>query len=137
MITLTHMHILLLVDPNYFSKAHDLYVPQAEWVRMWRECRGLDYAPICDVRRTKRVSEVTKYVTKSNDYLDEDADGWNADPDTIGTLHVALKNRRLIAWSRELSTIRKEFDMSDDDMSEAGNGLLRLTEGGVEVPRCE
>lgn len=118
-----HMHILLFVDENYFAKSHDLYVPQAEWARLWRECRGLNYHPVVDVRRMKRVSEVAKYVTKSADYLTADADGWSADPDTIGALHVALKSRRLIGWSRELGVIRKELGCSDDDMEDGNLGF--------------
>jgi plasmid rolling circle replication initiator protein Rep len=118
-----HTHILLFVDENYFAKSHDLYVPQAEWARLWGECRGLDYHPIVDIRRMKRVSEVAKYVTKSADYLTAGDDGWTADPDTIAALHVALKSRRLIAWSSELNKVRKELGCSDDDMAEAGNGF--------------
>jgi plasmid rolling circle replication initiator protein Rep len=120
-----HMHILLFVDEKYFSKAFDLYVPQAEWARLWGECRGLTYRPIVDVRRMKGVSEVTKYVTKSQDYLtwSSDESGWQADTDTIKALHVALKGRRLIAWSRELGVIRKELGCSDDDMDDGGTGF--------------
>jgi plasmid rolling circle replication initiator protein Rep len=118
-----HTHILLFVDEDYVAKSHDLYVPQAEWSRLWRECRGLDYRPVVDVRRMKRVSEVAKYVTKSADYLTTDEDGWSADPDTIEALHVALKSRRLIAWSRELGLIRKELGCSDDDMEDGNTGF--------------
>jgi plasmid rolling circle replication initiator protein Rep len=118
-----HTHILVFVDENYFAKTHDLYVPQAEWARLWRECRGLNYQPVVDVRRMKRVSEVAKYVTKAADYLTADEDGWSADPDTIAALHVALKSRRLIAWSRELGAIRKELGCSDDDMEDGNTGF--------------
>jgi hypothetical protein len=118
-----HTHILLFVDEKYFSKSVDLYVPQAEWARLWGECRGLDYRPIVDVRRMRRVSEVTKYVTKAQDYLTADENGWSADPDTIQALHVALKGRRLIAWSRELGVIRKELGCSDDDMEDGRMGF--------------
>jgi plasmid rolling circle replication initiator protein Rep len=120
-----HMHILLFVDENYFSKAQDLYVSQAEWARLWGECRGLSYHPIVDVRRMKRVSEVTKYVTKAQDYLtwSDEVDGWKADSSTIEALHVALKGRRLVAWSRELSALRKELGHSDDDIDEGSMGF--------------
>jgi plasmid rolling circle replication initiator protein Rep len=64
-----HVHILLLVDRNYFNKRHDLYIDQAEWSRLWVECRGLDYTPVVDLRRVRHLSEVTKYVTKAQDYL--------------------------------------------------------------------
>jgi hypothetical protein len=118
-----HTHILLFVDETYFAKSRDLYVPQAEWARMWRECRGFDYQPVVDVRRMRRASEVAKYITKAADYLTEDADGWRADPDTIAALHVALKGRRLIAWSRELNAIRKNLGCSDDDMEDVSTGF--------------
>jgi hypothetical protein len=48
--------ISIFVDEKYFSKAVDLYVSQAEWARLWGECRGLDYRPVVDIRRMKRAS---------------------------------------------------------------------------------
>ncbi len=121
-----HMHILLLVDPRYFSKQADLYLAQADWARLWADCRGLDYVPVVDVRRMRRTSEATKYCTKVMDYLSwrGEAEGWVADVDTVGVLHRALKGRRLVAWSAELMAIRKDLGKKDDDeLVEDGNGF--------------
>lgn len=106
-----HFHALLAVKPSYFTHA---YVPQAEWVRRWRQACKLDYDPVVDVRRVKPLSpavaqacgeafaeamgglrEVSKYVTKPAD-LGERAG------DAVQGL-AALKNRRFIdsgGWLR-------------------------------------
>jgi len=120
-----HMHILLLVDARYFNKRHDLYISQPEWARLWADCRGLDYAPVVDVRRMRRTSEATKYCTKVMDYLSwRGAEGWVADVDTVGVLHRALKGRRLVAWSGELAAVRKDLGKKDDDeLVDDGNGF--------------
>jgi len=106
-----HIHILLLVDRRYFSKQHDLYMEQADWARLWADCRGLDYLPVVDIRRMSRVAEASKYATKVMDYLSwrGEAEGWVADVDTVEVLHRALKGRRLVAWSAELTAIRKDL----------------------------
>jgi plasmid rolling circle replication initiator protein Rep len=113
-----HIHVLLFVDEGYFDTSLDLYVPQEKWAKLWKACRVLDYVPVVDVRRMKNVSEVTKYVTKASDYMCEDETGWSADPFTIRDLHIALKKRRLIAWSRELQSVRQRLGCSDDELGE-------------------
>lgn len=77
-----HFHALLLVKPSMLTGRG--YVPQKRWTEMWRECCGLDYDPIVDIRTVKErnagktddtpegvscglaraVKEVVKYTTK-------------------------------------------------------------------------
>jgi len=42
-------------------------------------CHGLDYTPICHVKKVTNLRELTKYITKPSDYLIRGPDGWEAD----------------------------------------------------------
>lgn len=104
-----HIHAILLVDKGYF-KGPD-YMETTEWVRMWRTAMGLDYDPICDVRRVrngkkKSVAEVSKYTVKDTDYI-------KADPDLtdklVAVLGGALRSRRLYAYGGLLKEIAKRL----------------------------
>jgi len=76
-----HLHIILAVDGNYFG-AWENYITQDNWVRMWKSCMTVKYTPIVSVQKIKpkvntegeitmasSVSEITKYVVKSGDYV--------------------------------------------------------------------
>lgn len=45
-----HLHLLCLVPASYFGP---LYIKQARWVELWRDCARLDYDPVVDVRTVK------------------------------------------------------------------------------------
>jgi hypothetical protein len=45
-------------------------------------------------------------------------DQWLCDDEVLETLHYGLANRRMIAWSRSLSPIRKSLGFLDDEASE-------------------
>ena len=53
--------------------------------------------------------EVAKYVTKPGGYLELTGEQWCCDDEVLETLHYGLASRRMIAWSRSLSRIRKEL----------------------------
>ena len=73
-----HLHCLLFVPPRYFGRG---YVRTTEWAEHWRQCLGVDYTPIVDVRRAydsagrdvpaglpiSAVMEASKYITKQAD----------------------------------------------------------------------
>jgi len=75
-----HYHILLAVNPSYFS---NYYITQSEWTESWKLSLGIDYNPIvhiksvkgndkdiCDVKMIqKAVSEVAKYMVKPMDLV--------------------------------------------------------------------
>ena len=66
-----------------------------------------------------RSQYVAKYVTKPGGYLELTGEQWRCDDEVLETLHYGLANRRMIAWSRSLSAIRKELGFLDgDDQSE-------------------
>jgi hypothetical protein len=72
-----HLHLLCLVPASYFGA---LYIKQARWVELWKECARLDYDPIVDVRTVKpkpgeaeetalgsALRETFKYAVKSGE----------------------------------------------------------------------
>jgi plasmid rolling circle replication initiator protein Rep len=111
-----HFHILLVIDEPYFDPSSGLYIPHAEWCAMWERALRATGHRVVDIRVTDNPGEVAKYVTKPRAYLRLDGDGtWWCDPDRLETLHYALGSRRLVAWSRSLSEIRRRLGFLDED----------------------
>jgi len=77
-----HFHVLLMVQSNYFTKH---YLPQAQWVQMWRKALRAAYDPIVHIQRVKSnwkaadaksddgifkaVRETLKYSVKPSDMI--------------------------------------------------------------------
>ena len=108
-----HLHIILVVNKNYFTKN---YVKQEEWTSLWRESLGCDYKPVVHIETFKNragrgVSEAAKYTVKDNDYLVK------SDPDltdrTVITLDTALHRRRLVAFGGILKSAHKQLNLED------------------------
>jgi hypothetical protein len=112
-----HYHILLLVPPVYFDPDHDLYIEWSEWKALWRRALNADADRIIDIRATDNPNEVAKYVAKPSAYVALTGEEWRCDSLVLETLHYGLASRRMIAWSRSLSEIRRRL------------GFLELKEG--------
>lgn len=110
-----HIHLLLAVNSSYLKSKQ--YIKQKDWVRLWRECMGLDYDPSVDVHVIKprdgdapaengepdadrgigaAVAEVSKYASKPSSYLV--ASDLELTVSAVTTLAAALKGKRLTAW---------------------------------------
>src|SRR5215471_5576076 len=114
-----HFHVLLVVPGAYLEPHSPLYIMQEEWVAIWRKALCADGKRIIDIRLTENHGEVAKYVIKPGGYLELTGEQWRCDDEVLETLHYGLANRRMIAWSRSLSAIRKELGFLDgDDQSE-------------------
>ena len=71
-----HLHILLMVNPSYFSHG---YVKKKEWCAWWKRAAKVKYTPIIDVKAIKAkdsplglLAEIVKYQTKPNDLIFSD-----------------------------------------------------------------
>ncbi len=109
-----HYHCILVVNKSYFTDVK-FYLSQKKWTSLWQESLNCDYVPIVDVRKfknnnTKEISEVSKYTVKDNDYITHDND---LTDETILTLDLALKNRRLVGFSGIFKEIHKELNLKD------------------------
>lgn len=125
-----HIHALVAVDKSYFKSKK--YISQEELTALWRDCCGLDYDPIVDVRRTygddvRAVSEVAKYSTKAGDVIC--FDDWDLTVDTVRVLDAALADRRLIAFGGKFKELHKQLNLDD---TEDGD-LVNVAEGADEL----
>lgn len=148
-----HFHVLLAVEPNYFRDTNK-YIKTEEWVQMWRESLKVNYDPICDIRIVKNkrnpekeikiladkgielassaVAELSKYSTKSEDYLiyneykqvqkgskvkivpiTGSGINENRTDEAVATLDAALSYRRLIAFGGLLKEVKEELSLED------------------------
>ena len=115
-----HFHVLLAFRKSYFTSRY--YLPQAEWARLWRESLRCDYDPIVDIRKCRpdstgslaaATAEVTKYSTKSGDFIIPD--DWDLTVETVRTLDKALNKRRFIAFGGELGELHRKLNLSDPE----------------------
>ena len=115
-----HFHVLLLVRPSYFSHG---YIKQLEWQQQWQMALRADYTPIVDVRTAKAkpgshsasdgdaasaVVEAAKYAAKATQLMELGP--------AITELHWQLKNKRLVAMSKELAKFVKAGDITEKEM---------------------
>ena len=114
-----HYHCILAVPNSYFKG--QCYMSQIRWVQLWRDCMGVDYDPIVDVRLLRGksgVAEVSKYAAKPTDYLITD-DDYNINTiqtdRAVAVLDSALHKRRLIAYGGEFKRLHKALDLDDID----------------------
>jgi hypothetical protein len=110
-----HFHVLLVVPAAYLEADSPLYIAQEDWAGMWRRALGVESKRIIDIRVTENPGEVAKYVTKPGGYLELTGDQWQCDSRILETLHYGLASRRMIAWSRSLSAIRRQLGFLDND----------------------
>lgn len=127
-----HMHVLLMVPRSYFKRSAGLYITHDEWVRMWRECLGVEYNPIVgitavtEVAMAKRenrkgsslsvrgaIREVAKYCVKPEGYQEVVNGKYWTDPNVFKELLEGLRGHRLYAWGGEFDKIRKELALKD------------------------
>lgn len=128
-----HMHLLIMVPRAYLRRSSGMFITQARWVELWRDCLGVDYQPIVDVRAVtpeamaKRkgrkggaltvagaIREVAKYCVKPDGFQEILKSGrfWT-DPEVFQALQEGLKHLRLYAWGGDFDVIRKELQLKD------------------------
>lgn len=121
-----HIHIILLVNKSYFTcknKNEIGYLTQNDFTNLWQKALDVDYKPIVDIRKIKKydyktISEVAKYTVKSSDIIIYDKFN-NLNDKHIVSLHLALKNKRLIGLSgifKELHSKLNLQDLNSDDV---------------------
>lgn len=105
-----HFHVILCCHKNYFKQ---LYLKQEKFQQMWKECMGVDYDPVVDVRKfsnKKGVAEASKYAVKDKDYVTKKGVGIDR---VIDLLDNVLKNRRLVAYGGNMKEIKKQLKLDD------------------------
>lgn len=114
-----HYHVLLLVPKSYGTKGDKLYWDQPRWVKAWRKAMRLDYDPVVGIQRIKKsqrresILEVSKYVTKSTDYIAE-SDVSRRD-EIVEILHFALMGRSLVSYAGIMRQAQKALKIEDPE----------------------
>ena len=108
-----HIHAVLAVRPNYFSKG---YIPQKRWRELWKQALGIDYLPGVHVQKiygetTAAVAEVAKYAMKSGDYIIPD--DWDLTIATVRFLDEVLANRRFVGFGGIFREYHKKLNLDD------------------------
>lgn len=107
-----HMHSIIHLHADYFSKESDLYLDQPRLVALWRQALRADYNPICHITAVPpgegvrgTLIEVLKYAVAPHKLF---ARGSNipVDPVVAAYLVDALYKRRLCRFSGSFSRPR-------------------------------
>lgn len=125
-----HYHVLLAVDPSYFTRG---YIPQSStdkkkpgWVQLWQRATKLHHVPlVVDVRAIKEgkgglggaCAETAKYAAKPGDFID--TEDWTWTDNNVEKLHYGLKGRRSFAYGGKLKEIHHQLYKSDPEDSDA------------------
>jgi len=110
-----HIHVILMVKKEYFSKSNEKYITTEKWVHLWRTSAKLDYDPVCDIRKvrktkkniSKTVAEIAKYTVKDSDYIGND--------EVIKTLTDAIFRKRLYAYGGVIAKASKALKIRKPD----------------------
>lgn len=114
-----HIHAIWIVPTSYFSNP-DFYISQKRLCELWADSCGIDYNPICDIRKieldgdnsvSSAVMEVCKYVVKDEEYISVE-DPVSASG-VLSILDNAIKNRRLVSFDGLFKVVRKELFNTD------------------------
>lgn len=132
-----HIHIIYAVNKTYFRSSS--YIDHDELQEIWRECAGLDYEPLVDIRIVKptqtdegdinfkqAVAEVAKYTVKPHELFDNRTD--NDIDHAVWWLSGALHGRRLCAFTGVFKKAAAELeldDLNDGDLVNTDNEKLR------------
>jgi len=122
-----HIHVIILVDKQYFKKTNAKYIDTREWVRLWRVSAGLDYDPICDIRAVKgkghkAIAELAKYTIKPSSYLNHRTDISDM---VIKTLTDALHRKQLKTYGGVMAKAFGRDAPDEENLVNINNDVIR------------
>ncbi|WP_187951803.1 protein rep [Helicobacter pylori] len=108
-----HYHVLLAVNPSYFSHSLDKYINQAEWRKMWQNSLKCDYEPQVNIKIIKPKNKlIAEQVTKENPIKTQSSTTTTPLPQENTPINDAF-----LAVISELC----KYPMKDTDLSEFGD----------------
>lgn len=132
-----HLHAILAVDPEYFSRKSGLYISHDEWVNRWQKALQVDYRPSVRIQTAKAKGEYSagraaaveaaKYAIKEDDYIDPELPEDEA-VQIVRDYTDALHRRRLTAFGGWLKSAAKELDalnLDDGDLVHIEDETIR------------
>jgi plasmid rolling circle replication initiator protein Rep len=121
-----HFHVMLAVNPDYFVATRGKYIPQKEFLEMWRKATGDESITSVDIRIVKPKSkcvnekgELLPYaavVAEMCKYPLKDTDISKLSDENFEKLVLQLKNVRNINAGGILKGILKKTKKIDDDL---------------------
>ena len=111
-----HIHVLMMVKPNYFSGRGNNYITQKEWCDMWSQSLKVSYTPMVDSRTVKEtgkglrgaVLETAKYPTKPIKLAVENKQ-------VVDDLYNGLYRKRQLGYGGIFKEIKKRLALDDAD----------------------
>ena len=156
-----HIHVILIVEPDYFKRGKGLYIPHSQsdkapvgpyWVDMWGECLKAGYSPSVRISRAKgkageqrntdaaslaAAREAAKYATKDAEYINGKIPEAER-AQVLRTYTDALRGKRLVALGGWMADAAAGVDLEDDgdlvhDDEDGGDDLTAATAEMLEV----
>ena len=109
-----HIHVLMMVKPNYFSGRGNNYITQKEWGAMWFQSLKVSFKPMIDIRSVKETVkglrgaglETAKYPTKPIKLDIENKQ-------VVDDLYNGLYRKRQLGYGGLFKTIIKQLALDD------------------------
>lgn len=101
-----HVHIILVVEEEYFRRSSGQYIHHEEWLPMWQELNGSEAVgvhiePVRKDKQEKAIKEVAKYSAKDSDLYHSEG--------VFATFYIALRGRKLLTTSGIANERMKAF----------------------------
>ena len=114
-----HLHLLVAVSSSYFKGQN--YISTFQLRQLWADClhiTDIKYRNdlqvdirVCKNSTAQAVAEVSKYASKSKDYII--LDDWDLTIDTVKTLDSVLKGRRFVSYSGIFKKVKQVLKIED------------------------
>lgn len=107
-----HFHVLLCVNKSYFTDKR-YYIPQKEWLEMWREVTDLPEITQVHIQKVQlikggnAVAEIAKYSAKDYEMA--------TSQDVFDVFYSALKGRQLIVYGGLLKEYALKYEKGELD----------------------
>lgn len=110
-----HLHVLCVVEDDYFQKNKKKYLSTEDVQKLWKEAIQVDYTPICNiekVRDSNGLREVSKYILKAMNILEQQSP--EALDGVVRTLLDGLYKRRLVAYGGVMKQASKKIKLDEE-----------------------
>ena len=140
-----HLHVLVAVPGQFFSRKHKLYLSHDQWLALW--CKAMRDDRITQVHvsavRPKKMggdaiasaaAEVAKYTVTGQTLIQATE---RETATVVGHVDQGLHGRRLVQFGRQFSRIKKELRLVDAETASSQDLVAVGYEPGCLCPVCQ
>lgn len=114
-----HVHILLVMNQDYYNT----FIPQKEWVAMWRQACGLDYDPVVWIKKAYACDQVENTVANAIyecvKYTIKTCEWQRMTPDALQEAAAAIYQKKLFYVGKALrAPYMMRMNENDDAIDE-------------------